>query len=282
MNELKFEDIVKEEMEGQRGVNFPVKASFAERVMIKNISPFRLHPNPDDEFCDEKIGPSFRIISEYVEKIKIALRKDEPVLDEPVIIQKLYPRDYIIINGHHRWAAAIRLGVKKIPVRIVNFASEKQVKKLLSDSANDKRVVFDLDEVIFRPADDPYLEKPLHFPFNIRINNRIRLGVPALFHYFEKEGYDIWLYSAGYYSYDDIEIFFRHYKAHIEGAITGTAKKNNMRKRMEKLLSDKYVSTLHIDNETVLLAKNDPQEFAIKGNSGEWSREIMDIMKGLK
>ncbi|MBP3241914.1 MAG: ParB N-terminal domain-containing protein [Oribacterium sp.] len=33
---------------------------------------------------------------------------------DPIIVEKMYPDGYMILNGHHRWAAATRLGLKKV------------------------------------------------------------------------------------------------------------------------------------------------------------------------
>ncbi len=98
--------------------------------------------------------------------------------------------------------------------------------------------MFDLDEVLLRPSTDPYLEKPLIFPFNLLYPQRLRLGVPALFYFFKNEGYDIWFYSSGYHSFDDVVTFFRHSDARIDGAITGIDKNELGWKKMEEMLAN--------------------------------------------
>ncbi|MCR4831375.1 MAG: hypothetical protein K5883_07980 [Pseudobutyrivibrio sp.] len=55
----------------------------------------------------------------------------------------------MILNGHHRWAVALRLGYSNIPVKIVNLTHESDIKQILSNSTHDKRVTMDLDEVVF-------------------------------------------------------------------------------------------------------------------------------------
>ncbi|MCR4657435.1 MAG: ParB N-terminal domain-containing protein [Lachnospiraceae bacterium] len=280
MAETRFEATLREKLEQQRGVYFPVKASLAERLLKTQASPEILLPNAEDEFCMSGIGPNYGIISGYEDKIRDAQRKDQPVLDEPLIVEKMRPKGYLLINGHHRWAAALRMGIKKIPIKIVNLAQGMDIRKIINESDHDKRAVFDLDEVLLRSPDDPFLEKPLRFPYNLRFHKRIRLGVPALFYFLKQEGYDIWVYSANYYSYDDVKLLFRHYSAVIDGAITGMRKRSQMQKKFGSILSGKYKTTLHIDNDSVLLAQNNPEYYALNGNARDWSSEIMDVVKG--
>ena len=78
------------------------------------------------------------------------------------------------------------------------MATESDIRKILEQSTHDKRAALDLEEVIFRPDDDPALEKELRFPKNLRYKQRIRLGIPALFYELTKNGYDIWVYAAEY------------------------------------------------------------------------------------
>ncbi len=282
MAETRFEADLREKLELQRGVYFPVRAHLSERLLVKKASPKDLLPNAEDEFCVQGIGPNYGIISGYEEKIKDALRRDVPFFDEPILVEKLRPKGYLIINGHHRWAAALRMGLKKVPISIVNLAQAMDIRKILIESDNDKRAVFDLDEVLFRSPDDPYLEKPLRFPLNLRFHERIRLGVPALFCFLKQEGYDIWVYSANYYSYDDVKLLFLHYSAVIDGAITGIRKRSQIKKKTGALFKEKYSATLHIDNDSVLVAQNNPEYHVLSGNARDWSSEIMDIVKGFR
>ena len=180
----------------------------------------------------------------------------------------------------HRWAAALRMGIKKVPIHIINLAQAADIREMLKSSFNNKRAVFDLDEVLLCSPSEPYTEKPPGFPFSIRFNKTLRLGVPALFFFLKQHGYDIWVYSANYYSYDDVRALFLHYRAQIDGAITGMRKRSQMQKKMGALIAGKYDTTIHIDNDSVLVAKNGPEEYNLSGNPRDWSSEIMDVVKG--
>ena len=43
-----------------------VKAGFLERLVVKSLSPEDMHPNPEDEFVSETVGPNDEIINSYV------------------------------------------------------------------------------------------------------------------------------------------------------------------------------------------------------------------------
>ena len=180
---------------------------------------------------------------------------------------------------------ALRLNYPKIPIRIVNLTHEMDVRRMLENSRHDKRVALDLDEVVFRPEDDTAVEKPPRFPFNKLFPERVKLGIPALFHYLATSGYDIWVYTAHYESFDRIRALFRSYHVRVTGVVTGIARKNlpghDIRTHMEKLIYNKYRCTVHIDNEAVIRVFSKTKEFEehqLSGSAASWSREVMDII----
>ena len=280
-------NFVAEEVNQHEGIYVPVKASFTERAMVKKVNIEKLHPNPDDEFCVPDIGPNYSIVHRY-EKLLRAGRADE-VWKEPLMVQKIRPSGYLIMNGHHRWAAAMRCGIKMIPVKIVNLTQETDIKKMLRASEHDKRVTVDLDEVVFCKDESTPAEKPLGFPANKVYKERIRLGIPALLHAMSVRGYDIWVYSSNFYSYDYISAYFEKYSVKLDGVITGTGRKTKghaeVTRRTEKLFNAKYKETLHIDEKMVVRSFRDSknfEEYEITGNANAWSRAVLRIIKGLK
>lgn len=175
----------------------------------------------------------------------------------------------------------------EIPVKIVNLTHEADIKKMIENCRHDKRVTLDLDEVIFCSEDDPFIEKTIPSTWSKLYKERIRLGVPALFHFFAREGYDIWVYSSGYYSFDYIQKYFLRYQVNVSGVVTGTARKSGCRqaekKRIDKMIASKYLQTVHIDDTTILKIDNrtkEFEEFKLSGSPATWSGEIAEIMSG--
>ena len=290
MAKSEFDEFVLNDVKKQKGVYMPVQASLAERLTTRHLPMEKLHPNPDDEFAFPDIGPNYQIISKYVEDIMTAYRmKLEPFDDDPIIVEKLHPEGYLILNGHHRWAAAMRMHLKKIRVKIVNLALESDIKKIIEKSEHNKRATLDLDEVVFKSGDKKGLEKPLGFPYNLRYKQRLRLGIPALFYALSKRGYDIWVYSSNYYSIDDIRDFFRCYHVYVDGIITGLAKKNaqtnKKSNKIEKLMSSKYGITLHIDDDMLLRTKKQTEEFEeykLDVPPEEWAKKAITIIEEIE
>ncbi len=290
MAKSEFDEFVQNDVKKQKGVYMPVQASLAERLTTRHLPMEKLHPNPDDEFAFPDIGPNYQIISKYVEDIMTAYRmKLEPFDDDPIIVEKLHPEGYLILNGHHRWAAAMRMHLKKIRVKIVNLALESDIKRIIEKSEHNKRATLDLDEVVFKSEDKKGLEKPLGFPYNLRYKQRLRLGIPALFYALSKRGYDIWVYSSNYYSIDDIRDFFRCYHVYVDGIITGLAKKNaqtnKKSNKIEKLMSSKYGITLHIDDDMLLRTKKQTAEFEeykLDVPPEEWAKKAITIIEEIE
>lgn len=110
MPRTQFEQQLYDMIRSQNGIYHPVKASLSERLLTKEVSLDKLHPNPDDAFSMEEVGPSMRIISEYTKQFREAIDKNQSPVEEPIIVKKLRPDGYMILNGHHRWAAAMKVG----------------------------------------------------------------------------------------------------------------------------------------------------------------------------
>ena len=286
-NKTKFDDYIGEEVRKYKGVYRPLRAGVLRRVFVRKLACKRIHPNPDDEFCDPKIGPNYDIVSQYSEEIRAArLKENNPLLfKERIIVERIHPDGYMLLNGHHRWAAAMRMGLPKIRAKVVNLTHVSDIQEMLRNAKHDKRVTLDLDEVVFVSKPDEEAEKPLSFPFSKLYKERLRRGIPALFHYLKREGYDIWVYSASYYSMDHIRRYFGLYRAWVDGVVTGMGRKSrdlaDQKKNLEALIAKKYPQTIHIDSGSLLLINSqtrDYEEFALSGNTATWSQEIMEII----
>jgi hypothetical protein len=279
-------EFIEQELKKYEGVMVPIKAGNVERMFTKKLPVSMLHPNPDDEFCSKTVGPNYSIYNRYVRTFQKYGEIDQSVTDDPITVEKIRPDGYMILNGHHRWAAAWRVGIKYLPVKIVNLTNQVDIDKMLSSSEHDKRVSMDLDEVVFCSEEDDIAEKPLPFPLNKVYKERIRLGIPSLLHYLETKGYDIWVYTSEYYSLDYIRRIFKHYSVKVDGIVTGTERKEknhqDVKKKLEKKIKNKYKETIHIDRDMVLRTFRDDksfEEYEIKETDpSEWSRKVTSVI----
>ena len=181
-NKTKFDDYIGEEVRKYKGVYRPLRAGVLRRVFVRKLACKRIHPNPDDEFCDPKIGPNYDIVSRYSEEIRAArLKENNPLLfKERIIVERIHPDGYMLLNGHHRWAAAIRMGLPKIRTKVVNLTQVSDIREMLRNAKHEKRVTLDLDEVVFVSDPGAESEKPLPFPLSLRYKERLRRGNRAV------------------------------------------------------------------------------------------------------
>lgn len=94
------------------------KVSLWERLTKKNADINELYANPLDEFSNPCVGPCESKVSKYIKEIN-----QTGTLSNPIEVQKLVDGGYEIINGHHRWLASIKAGLKKVPIRIKNYSN---------------------------------------------------------------------------------------------------------------------------------------------------------------
>ena len=284
-----FDEYLKEDLESTAGLRFPVKATWWEQLIIRKLSPWKLHANVTDAFCSPDIGPSYPIIQKYVETIRHNQRYEQPVFSEPVIIEKMRPNGYLLLNGHHRWAAALKLNVRRIPVNLVNMTHAADIVKFLERSESDMRAAINLDDVIFCTDESEPAEKALPFPAGRFFKERIRLGVPALSHALHKMGYDVWVYTSGYASTDYISRLFRHYHIHTDGIANGVQRLqteiNAAPQKEREMMEKKYRLTLHIDTDSVVRIHTGTKEFEqemIESHDDKWSSCVISIVSGFR
>ena len=203
-------------------------------------------------------------------------------------MEKVHPEGYMLLNGHHRWAAALRTGYKPLKISIVNVTQERDIEQMIQHSTHEKRVALDLDEVAFCTGDQIPAEPPLPFPFNRIYKEQIRQGIPALLLFLGRQGYDIWVYTAKYYSMEYLRNYLKRYSVKVDGIVTGAGRKKGghdaEKKRTDAMLAEQYAETLHIDSDLVLRTRRGVkgfEEYPVEAESADWARAVMEIVKGL-
>ena len=111
---------IEDEVQKYNGIYMPINAGFLRRHLIRRLPLSRLHPNPNDEFCSRDVRPNEGIIARYVRAYKEGRLATDPKdfvpggsfegdsAMDPLVVQRIHPNGYMILNGHHRWAAAHR------------------------------------------------------------------------------------------------------------------------------------------------------------------------------
>lgn len=285
-----FSAFLAQEVQKTKGICVPVKSSLLRRAIVIHASPLILHPNPEDEFCDPQIGPAQDVIAQYKEEILDSRQRSLfQSFQNPLIVERVRPDGYMILNGHHRWAAALITGLKLVPIQIVNLTQEYDIHKMLEKSIHNKRVTLDIDEVVFQNQPGEPAEKQIPFPLNRIYKERLHSGIPALFHYFMMHGYDIWVFSEKYYSTEYIQNLFRLYHVQVHGIITGTGRKKagftEAKARVQKLMAERYPVTLHVDLNMVVKINSKEksyEEYSLQDSSPIWTKNVIDIFEQME
>ena len=286
---INIREYVREELKKYDGIYLPVRVSFLEQVFLKKLPPQKIHPNPDDEFCSKEVGPSDEIISKYTKQIHFNQNHNIVIFEEPLMIEKIRPDGYMLLNGHHRWAAALMMDVKKVHVKLTNVVRLSDIVGQMEKTNRTKRASINLDDVVFCQNETEPAEKPLIFPFNKIFPERIRLGIPGLVYALQSAGYDVWFYTTGYASAEYIRRLLRHHRITINGMINGAHRLNSARDKnmssVKDLMDKKYRITLNIDMDTVSWIRSETKEFdqiEIPSDGDNWSQNVIEIVRKLK
>ena len=254
------------DVEKYEGIRKTIKAGFIERCAVRYCSPNELHPNPDDEFSMVEVGPNLEIVGNYVKEIQYNLKHGMVIYEEPVIVQKMEPDGYILLNGHHRWFAAIRMRINKIHIKIVNLINEADLNRMIDKTPNYKLASFDFDEVLLS-ADENNMAPVADSLFARKIKERLRRGAPEVIRDFKEKGYDICVYTAGYFDEEEFCDFFSMYDLDVDIVVNGInnkrTSKDGSRESMRDLIRNKYKETVHVDNESLIRVNHETKEYEV-------------------
>lgn len=273
---------VKNDLKNHSGLFHPVKAGILLRIKQRKVSPKRLHPNPDDEFSWETVGPNWEIISKYEQDITLRLEKDQDIFDEPLYAVKLDKGGYMLLNGHHRWLAAINRKIKKVPIKVVNTTTVDDITEIIRKSERTKCVTIDFDEVLFS---DEFQNSNLKisFPLNKIYKKNIRNNASYAIREFARLGFDIWVYTGSYLSEQYIKGLFSINKCSVDGVVNGINGKNNS-KKLRELFRNKYNYIVHVSNESVTLVDTKTKDYQIidiNANNDDWASIVAASIKEL-
>ncbi len=151
------------------------------------------------------------------------------------------------------------------------------------------RVSFDLDEVLFVSPKTHKTEPPLHFPFNLRYQEQLRLGTPELINRLQKMGYEVWVYTSSFRSEAYIRGLFRHYGVHFDGIINGARHlkevQRNNKTTLPQKLPNRYRISLHIDDEEVICSSAGQYGFRayqLNAQDDDWVEKIIARAEEIK
>lgn len=274
-----YDKYVTEDLKVHKGLLHPRKATMLERLKTRMVSINKLHPNPEDEFSVESVGPNWEIVGDYERSIRDRIETGRDVFGEPLIAVKLDKGGYMLLNGHHRWLAAINVRVKKVPVKVVNITTADDIYKVIDKSERTKCVTIDFDEVLFADNFQSATNK-IGFPLKYVYKKNIRDNASLLIREFQNLGFDVWIYSGGYLSEQYINGLFKINKCKIDGMVNGLDGKRNSQV-IKKMFRDKYNIIAHVDNESVTIVCPQSKNYEILDincTSEEWAAAAVNTI----
>lgn len=279
-----YKHLVLDDIRTYEGLSHPVKANIAERLLIRKAPISKIHPNPEDEFCNPKVGPNYSIVSDYQKNMIFSLQNDLPVLKERLVVEKMSTGGYMLLNGHHRWMAATRIGLWKVPIEIVNVTHTEDILAVLSQTDRKICVSIDLDEVLLTDGTTIPADRELPWPLKQIYKETLRKNAGILVNELQKAGADVWVYTGKYYSQQWIDGLFSLHKAHVDGIVNGL-EKNGSKKSFQQMFCQKYLYSVHIDNNSLLCVNTGTKEFEsydLSGDETSWAAEVIKQLRTLK
>lgn len=272
-----YKKLVMDDIESYVGLTQPVRASLLERLLIKKADINKLHPNPSDEFSMPEIGPNYEIVGNYVKTFKQNAHHSADIVDDPLTIEKMSVGGYMLLNGHHRWMAAHRVNLTKVPVEIVNVTPLDEILKTIASSNKDRCVSFDLDEVLIT-------EENNKFPSKLIYKKTLKKNAGTLIRELREMGFDVWVYTGKYHSKQYIEGLFRLNHTKVDGIVNGMKNKKSSEK-LRQAFRDKYLISLHVGNDSVTCVDTKTKEYELvdfESNEHNWAAEAMTNILALE
>lgn len=279
-----YKALVLEDMARYDGLSKPVRASVIERLLTKQLDIKKLHPNPFDEFSVTDIGPNYGIVNDYAASMRDAQWQSKKVINEPIIIEKMSVGGYMILNGHHRWLAAHRAGIKKVPVQVVNVAPDEEIFEIIYKSNNTKCVSIDLDEVLLADRDTYPEGVKVSFISQKLFPKILRYNSGTLINELRSEGFDVWIYTNNFHSTEYINVLLKHQHTKVDGIVNGLARKKN-KDTLKNAFISKYNYSLHIDNDGIICVNNLRKTFEstdISTTQNTWAADVMKQVRQLQ
>lgn len=276
-----YKRLVLEDLKTYERLNHPQKTGVVKRLVTRKLPIMQLHPNPDDEFSDPTIGPNYSIVSDYQQYFQSMMRMSQDPFNEPLMVEKMSTGGYMILNGHHRWMAARRVGIKKVPVHIVNVSTDAEIIEAVKKSDRSMCASFDLDEILLTDGETYPAHKEFGFPLNRIFKKYLRRNAPVLINELRRMGFDVWVYTGEYYPEAYLNGLFKAHGTEIDGIVSGMRTRKG-RSGIREAFSQKYRISLHVDNEEVTCVKpreKDFESFAIDAANEDWASEVVERLR---
>lgn len=274
-----YQELVLDEVASYKGITHPVKAGFWERLLRRRLPISSLHPNPDDEFSNPDVGPSYSIIAEYITQWKRFRESRQAAPGDKITVEKMSVGGYMLLDGHHRWYAARRVGIETLRVSIVNVTPIEEVILAMQRSKGRLCASLDLDEVLL--TDSSAADSALPAVLRRFQKKALRKNAAMLVRELKSLGFDVWVYTGSFVNDSDIRKLFRFLGVKADGIVSGL-KNESARAKLRKAFTEKYELSVHIDLEGVICVNTKTKQYESADITGEWATGAVSALKGLE
>lgn len=277
-----YQKLVLDDIKTYAGMCRPVRSSILARIFINQLPIDKLHPNPDDEFCDPAIGPSDSIVMNYIIQFSRRIKRGEKPVEEKLMVEKMSTGGYMLLNGHHRWMAAHKIKLENLPVTIVNSTSEADILSVIDRSDKRMCVSFDLDEVLLTARNSDLADHPLPFPYNLLLKRTLRKNAGVLINELQALGFDVWVYAGSGIAQEEVNRLMSLHKTKVNGTVMVIKGKRSSQTLMQAFRG-KYELSLHVDNESILWVntKTKAYESIPVAKDNAWAADVLSKVRAL-
>ena len=285
VHSAEYENLVLNDLKNLKELSHPMKAGIFERLFVRKTDTDDLHPNPKDEFSDPKVGPNYEIVKNYANGYRIAAESGyDPFEDQdPLQVTKITSGGYMLLNGHHRWMAASRVGLDQMKIHIINTSSDDEVVAKINSSDKRVCVCFDLDEVLLTDGKRCPAAPNFIFPFNKIYKKRLRKNAHLLINELRRMGFEVWVYTGDFYSEDYVNFMFRLCGTKIDGVVCGS-KRQKTDHSVSHAFVQKFDISIQIFNQMITAVNNRTKEFRVeqlKETGSAWASDAIQTLKGM-
>ena len=158
-----------------------------------------------------------------------------------------------------------------------------------TNSTENIKISFDLDEVLFVSPKTHKTEKELPFPLNKIFIERVRFGAPKLINELQKRGYEVWVYTSSYRTERYIKCLFWLYGVRFNEIVNAQRHlrevQRDKKETLPQKLPNRYRISLHIDDEEVVCSYGKAYGFEVyqlDAQDDDWEEKILERMNQIE
>ena len=139
-----------------------------------------------------------------------------------------------------------------------------------------------MDEVLFCDKNGGAADPELRGSLKKRFPQSVRFHVGSLMKELRNMGYDVWVYTSGYMSDQEIRSLFQAHGGNVYGIINGL-KSKSPDKTVTEGFRNKYQTIVHVDNQSLMCVNTETKNYNVIDFDKEkdWATQVYQTLNGL-